>query len=341
MGNESTKKLIRNKQVWGYYTEKPATLGDFLARKPRREERILCSPANELKKLIDSYTEKDIEDCPALYQLTLSYYHTMVGFWRCIEIAARFMERIADTNNKYRRILGVMSEMELVKKNDAKIKEFYPEDISELPWRRRFVNAGIKIGNFSQLSAFRLASSVLQWFIYDMEVGYDKCSMSKEEAMCSALFPEADLRLIDLFNEIESRLEHHSLSLSNYSETEGDFKLEGRIICWKILAEISEIRVEYYYGKQKKPKDLGMLTSLSYLNEITIESLNEKEKIIIETIGNEKMTGPIVAKKSGYPYDKDLRAKLSELVKRNILDNKRGQGYFLRPEYSHLFDDLK
>ena len=68
--------------------------------------------------------------------------------------------------------------------------------------------------------------------------------------------------------------------------------------------------------------------------------LNDTEKTILQTVRRDKLTGPQIADKSGFPYEKDLKAKLSELRKRNILDNKQGQGYFIKPEYYYLLDGL-
>lgn len=64
-------------------------------------------------------------------------------------------------------------------------------------------------------------------------------------------------------------------------------------------------------------------------------SLSDTERNILEALGTQTMTGEVLAKKAGYPYNSNFKSTLSSLRKRGILGNKSPR-YFVEPKY-HSF----
>ena len=65
--------------------------------------------------------------------------------------------------------------------------------------------------------------------------------------------------------------------------------------------------------------------------------LSDAEEIIIEALGRETMTGEVVAKKAGYPFNSNFKSTLSSMRKRGLLGNA-SPGYFLTDAYLYLLD---
>lgn len=67
-----------------------------------------------------------------------------------------------------------------------------------------------------------------------------------------------------------------------------------------------------------------------------LPKLSITEKEIIKALGDKRLIGEYLAKMANHPYQANFKNALSTLVKRGILDNKRGEGYFLRKEYHYI-----
>jgi len=65
--------------------------------------------------------------------------------------------------------------------------------------------------------------------------------------------------------------------------------------------------------------------------------LDEIEQDIIEALGDRTLTGAILAKDAGHPYNFRFKNSLSGLRKRGILGNK-SPGYFLESEYKSFLN---
>jgi hypothetical protein len=63
--------------------------------------------------------------------------------------------------------------------------------------------------------------------------------------------------------------------------------------------------------------------------------LSDTEQNILEALGTQTMTGEVLAKRAGYPYNSNFKNTLSSLRKRGILGNK-SPGYFVESKY-HSF----
>jgi len=56
--------------------------------------------------------------------------------------------------------------------------------------------------------------------------------------------------------------------------------------------------------------------------------VNEMEENILTAIGDKSMTGEMLAPAAGYPNNSNFRKTLGSLVRRGLLGNERGRGYF-------------
>jgi len=65
--------------------------------------------------------------------------------------------------------------------------------------------------------------------------------------------------------------------------------------------------------------------------------LNDTEETLIQALGKETLTGEDMARKTGYPYNSNIKSTLSSLRKRKILDNN-SPGYSLKQEYYHILE---
>jgi hypothetical protein len=193
-------------------------------------------------------------------------------------------------------------------------------------------NAGIMLGKISEYRAYRLAARFVARLHGDRnlvitEKFFNSKSLNNVEWN--------DKRLNSWIKELHTVYRDALPIISTWSQPK--FWAECESLTYKIGAELSDLHK--HLGKMKK----GSLFqgSLTENEKPTVHPLTEKESTILEAIQKECLTGPQIAKRSGYPYDKDLKQKLSELCKRGVLNNKKdGKGYFLIPELYHLLDTI-
>ncbi len=184
-------------------------------------------------------------------------------------------------------------------------------------------NAGIVFGSFTEYRAL----SVAMGFVINIYGNHIKTKITNifgENVVWDDIYMD-DTRLEKLFDEMMEIFSTYMPPVTDWPEWR--FWLDAKSFTYKLCAEFTECE-DTEAGSHIKTQNHSLTT-------------NQSEKNILETIGRDILTGPQIAKKSGYPYGRNLKAKLSELVKRDVLDNKRGQGYSLNSEYYPLLEIIK
>jgi len=102
------------------------------------------------------------------------------------------------------------------------------------------------------------------------------------------------------------------------------------------IAEIFQISLEKfnYQGGSTSiaPTIVKAMKELAGLIEANppipnLVKLNDTEKKLVHTLGDDTLTGQELAKRANYPFNSNIKQTLSSLVKRRVLDNK-GSGYY-------------
>ena len=71
--------------------------------------------------------------------------------------------------------------------------------------------------------------------------------------------------------------------------------------------------------------------------QMAVPKLSDTEANVIEALGQDTMTGEVLAEKAGYPFNSNFKSTLSSLRKRGILGNA-SPGYFVAEAFRHLLD---
>ena len=184
-------------------------------------------------------------------------------------------------------------------------------------------NAGVVFGSFTEYSALSVAMRFVT-NIYGGHIKTDITNIFGENVVWGDISRD-DIRLEELFDKMRGVFSTIMPPVKDWPTWK--FRLDAESFTYKLCAEFEKFEATF---------------SGSHINiQNRFLTTNQTEKNILETIGRDLLTGPQIAAKSGYPYGRNLKAKLSELLKRGFLDNIRGQGYSVTPEYYPLLEMIK
>jgi hypothetical protein len=102
---------------------------------------------------------------------------------------------------------------------------------------------------------------------------------------------------------------------------------------WQLNRDVASLMYQLLAEKKKEAEQPASGHAKAEQNDRPI--LSDTEQNILEALGTETMTGEVLAKRAGYPYNSNFKNTLSSLRKRGILGNK-SPGYFVESKY-HSF----
>jgi len=201
--------------------------------------------------------------------------------------------------------------------------------------------------NTSDINIYRAPGSInpLLWFGFFGNASLQRRPSEKEKLMCNYVL----LAIIHDYVILSSSRPTDHLIYPRYEDRKY-FKLEkfyrelGKYYCNQTYEESlyhpaslqgNLLHLDRVFEHLKVDIKKQMINEKENKSSCKTVILTDAEKFIIKALGKERINGEKLAKKAGYPFNSNFKSTLSQLRKREILDNL-APGYILKSKYYYL-----